>query len=77
MIEIRGPYFGEVHPIPSDEELKRMRLKHIKTKAGRIAHLFILGKQAALSGIKQGISHAEGALKWIGKKVKEKLERES
>lgn len=77
MIEVHGPHFGGIHPIPSDEELKKMRLKNIKTKAGKIAHLLVLGKQAAVSGIKQGISHAEGALKWVGEKVKEKLEGET
>ncbi len=76
MIEVHGPKFGGIHPIPSDEELKKMRLKHIKTKAGKIAHLLILGKDAAVSGIKHGITQAEGALKWIGEKVKEKLEVE-
>ena len=62
--------FG-IHPVPSDELLKKMKLSSIKTRAGRIAYLVLLGEDSSPGRVASGISKAEGALKWISRVMKE------
>lgn len=63
--------FG-AHPIPSEDLLKQIRLNNIKTKAGRLAYLLLLGENAALGGIHDGIKKAEGALKHVARVLEER-----
>lgn len=63
--------FG-IHPIPSEDLIKQIRLNTIKTRAGRIAYLLLLGENAALGGIHNGVKPAEGALKHIARILKER-----
>ena len=63
--------FG-MHPIPSEDLLKQIRLTNIKTRAGRIAYLMVLGEDATLGRVVAGISKADGALKWISKVLQER-----
>ena len=72
MTEISGLGAFGVHPIPNDDILKQVRLGHIKTKAGKMAYLLLHGSDADLGGIVNGISKAEGAIKWISRILKER-----
>ena len=70
MQEIRG--FG-IHPIPSEDLIKQIQLARIKTKAGKIAYLMLLGKDVAVSTIHSGIREAEGALKYMARIMEERI----
>lgn len=63
--------FGFV-PYLSDDLIKQARYAEIKTRAGKVAYLLTLGKEAKKPEIKDGVHEARGALKWI----KEVLEHE-
>jgi hypothetical protein len=65
-----GP-FG-ANAIPNEELLKQLKLKTIKTRAGRVAYLMLLGEDAALGRVANGISKAEGSLKWISRVLEER-----
>jgi hypothetical protein len=72
MSEVSGPRGFGIHPIPSEDLLKQIKLNQIKTKAGKVAYLVLHGEKAALGGIANGIGRAEGAIKWITRVLEER-----
>ncbi len=62
--------FGII-PYLSEDLLKQMKFANIKTRAGKIAYLTSLGKDAKKPEIKEGVHEARGALKWISEVLKE------
>ncbi len=65
MIDIKG--IGPGFPIlPEEIDKERLkRLKEIKTEAGKLAFLRAMGNDVKVAEVHQGVSKAEGALKWI------------
>ncbi len=72
MLRAEGISAFGIRPIPSEDLLKQIRLANIKTRAGRVAYLMVLGEDATLGRIVVGISKADGALKWISKVLQER-----
>jgi hypothetical protein len=66
---IRG--FG-TNPVPNEDLLKQIRLNTIKTRAGKVAYLMLVGHNADLGGMANGIKKAEGALKWVARVMEER-----
>jgi len=52
-------------PYLSDDLIKQAKYKDIRTRAGKIAYLMALGKDAKKPQIKEGVHEARGALKWL------------
>jgi hypothetical protein len=76
MIDISGiGAFGFV-PYLSEDMLKQIKYANIKTRAGKVAYLMSLGKNAKKPEIKEGVHDARGALKWISDILKEDNEDE-
>lgn len=65
--------FGFV-PYMSEDLLKQIKYADIKTRAGKIAYLMTLGKEAKKPVVKEGVYEARGALKWISEAFKESLD---
>jgi hypothetical protein len=68
--------FG-LHPVPNEDLLKQIRLGNIKTRAGRVAYLVLLGKNADVGRVANGVREASGALKWISKVLRERTKEEN
>ena len=62
--------FGII-PYMSEDMLKQMKFANIKTRAGKIAYLTSLGKDAKRPEVKEGVYEARGALKWISEVIEE------
>jgi len=72
MSDVGGVKGFGIHPIPSEDLLRQIKLNQIQTKAGKIAYLVLHGEKAALGGIANGIKKAEGAIKWIARVLEER-----
>jgi hypothetical protein len=64
MADIHGLGAFGISPYLSEDQIKQA-LGNIKTRAGRIAYLLALGKNAKRPQVKEGVYEARGALKWI------------
>lgn len=74
MIETPGVIGFGINPVPNEDILKQVRLNTIKTRAGKVAYLMLLGHNADLGGISNGVKKAEGALKWVARVLEERAE---
>jgi len=74
MVETSGVRGSGINPVPNEDLLKQVRLNTIKTRAGKVAYLMLLGHNADLGGISNGIKKAEGALKWVAKVLEERAQ---
>jgi hypothetical protein len=52
-------------PYLSEDLIKQAKYKDIRTRAGRVAYLLALGKDAKKPQVKEGVYEARGALKWL------------
>lgn len=76
MKEIHGlGAFGWI-PYLSEDLLKQVKDTDCKTRAGKIAYLMTLGKDAKKPEIREGVHEARGALKWISEIIKEEKKNE-
>ncbi len=62
--------FGLI-PYLSEDLMKQLKYANIKSRAGKIAYLLMLGEKARKPRIKEGIYEARGALKWIASILEE------
>jgi hypothetical protein len=62
-------------PYLSDDLIKQAKYKDIRTKAGKVAYLMTLGKEAKKPQIKEGVHDARGALKWVASILEEEEEK--
>ncbi|MFH1826530.1 MAG: hypothetical protein ABH823_04480 [bacterium] len=69
MIDIHGIGAFGIVPFLNEDALKQAKLANIKTRAGKIAYLLSLGKNAKKPKLHEGIEEAKGALKWIIEEV--------
>jgi hypothetical protein len=76
MKEIHGLGAFGITPYMSEDLLKQIKYADIKTRAGKIAYLLTLGKEAKKPQIREGVHEARGALKWICEVFKEEKEDE-
>jgi hypothetical protein len=65
MKEIHGLGAYGISPYLSEDLLKQVKYADIKTRAGKVAYLMTLGKDAKKPEVKEGVHAARGALKWI------------
>ncbi|MCU0640871.1 MAG: hypothetical protein MUC35_02140 [Candidatus Margulisbacteria bacterium] len=65
MIDISGVGAFGYLPYLSDDLIKQAKYKDIRTRAGKVAYLMTLGKEAKKPQIKEGVHDAGGALKWL------------
>jgi len=63
-------------PIINEETIKQLKLVNIKTRAGKVAFLMLLGNDAPLGRMANGISKADKALKFVSRVLKERTEEE-
>ena len=71
MIETHGIGAFGTFPFLSEDLLKQLKFRNIKSRAGKIAYLLSLGEKASKAQIKEGVHEARGALKWIAEVFKE------
>ena len=71
MKDIHGLGAFGLAPFMSEDLLKQVKYANIKTRAGKIAYLTSLGKNAKKASVKEGVYEARGALKWIADCLKE------
>jgi len=69
MKEIHGLGAFGITPYMSEDLLKQIKYADIKTRAGKIAYLLTLGKEAKKPQVKEGVHEARGALKWIEEEI--------
>lgn len=69
MKEIHGLGAFGISPYLSEDLLKQVRYADIKTRAGKIAYLLALGKDAKKPEVREGVHAARGALKWIKEEI--------
>jgi hypothetical protein len=69
MKEIHGLGAFGITPYMSEDLLKQIKYADIKTRAGKIAYLLTLGKEAKKPQVKEGVHDARGALKWIEEEI--------
>ncbi len=69
MKEIHGLGAFGISPYMSEDLLKQIKYADIKTRAGKIAYLMTLGKEAKKPQVKEGVHDARGALKWIEEEI--------
>lgn len=74
MTDIHGIGSFGIVPYLSEDVLKQVKLADIKTRAGKIAYLLTLGKDAKKPQVKEGVHEAKGALKWITSLLDESLD---
>jgi|GEM_PF-5492387 len=67
--------FG-VSQIPSEEFLKKLKLFNIKTRAGKIAFLMLMGNDATLGRVAKGVNHAKGALSMVSRVLKDRTKEQ-
>ncbi len=71
MKEVSGLGAFGIVPYLSEDLLKQMKFANIRTRAGKIAYLTSIGKDAKKPEVKEGVHEARGALKWISEILKE------
>lgn len=69
MKEIHGLGAFGISPYMSEDLLKQIKYADIKTRAGKVAYLLTLGKEAKKPQVKEGVYEARGALKWIEEEI--------
>jgi hypothetical protein len=65
MIDMTGVGAYGYLPYLSDDLIKQTKYNDIRTRAGKVAYLLTLGKDAKKPQIKEGVYDARGALKWL------------
>jgi len=75
MVDVHGIGSFGIVPYMSDDLLKQVKLANIKSRAGKVAYLLTLGKEAKKPQIKEGVHEARGALKWIASILDEEEEK--
>jgi hypothetical protein len=70
MTDIQGLGAFGITPYLSEDQIKQA-LGNIKTRAGKVAYLLALGKNAKRPQVKEGVYEARGALKWIEEVLKD------
>ncbi len=71
MVDIHGLGAFGITPYLSEDLLKQAQLANIKTRAGKVAYVLSLGKEAKKPQVKEGVHEARGALKWIAELLEE------
>lgn len=75
MVDVHGIGSYGIVPYLSEDLLKQVKFANIKTRAGKVAYLLTLGKEAKKPQIKEGVHEARGALKWISSILEEGEEK--
>lgn len=65
MIDMTGVGAYGYLPYLSDDLIKQTKYNDIRTRAGKVAYLLTLGKDAKKPQVKEGVYDARGALKWL------------
>ncbi|MFA5113146.1 MAG: hypothetical protein WC529_02485 [Candidatus Margulisiibacteriota bacterium] len=65
MIDMSGVGAYGYLPYLSDDLVKQAKYNDIRTRAGKVAYLMTLGKEAKKPQVKEGVHDARGALKWL------------
>lgn len=76
MKDIHGLGAFGIMPYLNEDLLKQIKYADIKTRAGKIAYLMSLGRNAKKPEIKEGVHEARGALKWIADVMQKEEENE-
>jgi hypothetical protein len=75
MIDMSGVGAFGYLPYLSDDLIKQAKYNDIRTRAGKVAYLLTLGKDAKKPQIKEGVHEARGALKWIAAMIGEENQK--